>query len=205
MAKEDEVITAQSVLDLITEVQGKKGRTVDDVGADEDEIIRDANPLLDDSPLVPAYRMMTEDTVDAMIKNLGWDEGLTSFMEGFDESNPSQLSGDQGPYVGWWAEGEWSDDCTEDSIRRESMVPLRVEPTFVLTENGVVARGVGMGFQDPDDEDLVYVDPSVFEHAAYEIQGFPEMTRQSDANENEENESDVGDGDTDASATDDAV
>ena len=155
-----QMITAQEVLDTIAGLRTPRTALAD---AAADDATLDAGECDPERDVVPAYRLTSAEDVDQMVRSLGWDGGRQQFQEDFGDAGP--LSGDAGPYEGWWAEGEWSDECPPESVRVEDLEQVIVAPIFIMTEQGVIVQGEATGWQDPDDADLVYVEAAVFTEA----------------------------------------
>ena len=109
-----------------------------------------------ESPIVPLYRMTNEAQVDAFMQEMGWEGGHKEFNESMQQK---ELSGDAGPYVGWFVEG----DELGEPLELTEMQKVEVKPVFCLSELGTVIPMTVEGYQEPMEPDIVYVERHVFE------------------------------------------
>lgn len=114
-----------------------------------------------ESELVALHRLTSQVEVDQMLQHMGWDNQaqFEADQQEADADARPLLTGDPGPYVGWYVEA----DETGQPPATSDMEEMQIESIFLISDEGVVSRAEMSGWQDPDDEAIVYVERDAFE------------------------------------------
>ena len=81
-----------------------------------------------ESELIALHRLTSQVEVDQMLQHMGWDS-QAQFESDMDEAETPLLTGDGGPYVGWYVES----DETGDPPAMEDMEEETVDPIFLIS------------------------------------------------------------------------